>query len=72
MKGFWNLLCVLMMFAAFVLILASAGTTDYALLEEGVKQPENAKTMLWVAVGLMIPGAATLVYKRIGEWLCTK
>ena len=68
MKGFWNLLCVLMMFAAIVLILASAGTTDYALLETGVKQPESAKTMAWIAAGLMMPGAATLAFKRIGEW----
>lgn len=67
MKGFWNLLCVLMMFAAIVLILASAGTTDHALLEQGVKQPENAKTMLWVAVWLMIPGAVTVAYNRFGE-----
>ena len=72
MKGFWNLLCVLMMFAAIVLMLASAGTTDYALLEQGVRQPESAKTMALIAVALMIPGAATLACKRIGEWLCTK
>lgn len=67
MKGLWNLLCVATLFASIMAMLAYAGTTDYALLEQGVKPEGNGELVVW-AVVLMIPSAATLAFRRIGEW----
>lgn len=43
MRGFWNLLCVLTLFAAIVLFIAAAGTLDRALLVDGETRREALK-----------------------------
>ena len=68
MKGFWNLLCVLTLFAAIVVIIGAAGTLDHALLVEGETHPDGVKTMMCVGVVLMLPSAATVAYRRFDEW----
>ena len=67
MKGLWRLICVATMAASVLMMLAWAGSNDYALLEKGVKPDGNGAMAVW-AVVLMIPSAATLACKRIGEW----
>lgn len=61
MKGFWNLICVLTLFAAIVLFIVGAGSYDYSLLELGEK-PEDVNTMFVYGLVLMIPSALTAVY----------
>ena len=67
MRGFWNLLCVLTLFAAIVLFIAAAGTLDHALLVDGETHREGVKTMICVGVVLMLPSAATAAYRHFGE-----
>jgi hypothetical protein len=69
-KGLWKLLCAVTLFASIMTMLAYAGTTDYALLEQGTKSDGTA-LLVWALV-LMIPSTATLALRWIGEWYETR
>lgn len=70
MKSLWKLLCAVTLFASIMVMLAYAGTTDYALLERGTK-PDGTALLVWALV-LMIPSMATLALRWIGEWYETR